>query len=44
MKSIRDIPLGDIYGNLLGNSPPDPLKKSRQAGVKLHCLGGKIIV
>ena len=40
MKSIRDIPLGELDGALLGISLPDPLNNSRQAGVKLSCLGG----
>ena len=44
MKIIRDIPLGDPYGTLLGISLPDPLKKSCQAGVKLNYFGGGRLV
>ena len=43
-KIIIDIPLGDPDRYLLGISLPDPLKNSRQAGVKLNCLEGEILV
>ena len=44
MKIIRDIPLGEPDGDLLGISLPDPLEKLRHAGSKLNCLGGGRLV